>query len=85
MPRRRYPWSEIATMAREAKDHAWRLHPSLVAVDRHLLRHAQRRVRAFRPTPQGRYEFSPRNIGVDQYGRSIFDLFICYIPEGQDQ
>lgn len=85
MSRRRYPWSEIATMAREAQGHAWRLHSSLVGVDRHLMRHAQRRVKALRPTEHGHYEFAQRNIGVDQYGLSQFDLFVRYVPEGHDK
>lgn len=82
--RRRIPWNEIALMARQANG-VWRLHTSLVAVDQYLYRHAQRRVRALRSDANGHYEFDRRNITKDRYGTTRFDLFIHYVPKGQDQ
>lgn len=68
-------------MARKA-DGAWRLHSSLVAVDLNLLHHARRRVKALRPDEHGHFEFARRNVGLDEFDRRVFDLFIRYTKEG---
>jgi len=65
-------------MARRA-DGAYRLHPSLAAVDHHLLHHARRRVRALRPTAEGRFEFARGNVGTDELGTTRFDLWVRYV------
>lgn len=70
-------------MARAA-DGAWRLHRDLVAVTPDLHRHAQRRVKALRPTETGRYEFARANVGVDDLGLPIFDLFVRWQPTAKE-
>lgn len=68
-------------MARQASP-VWRLHRNMTAVDGHLLKHARRRVRALRPTKDGRFEFARGNVGMDDLGREVFDLYVRYLPEG---
>lgn len=83
MTRRRYPWGEIAAMARKA-DGAYRLHSSLVAVTPHILHHARRRVRALRPQPDGIFEFARGAVGENDLGETIFDLYVRFVPEGEE-
>jgi hypothetical protein len=83
MSRRRYPWGEIAAMARKAGG-AWRLHTSLVAVTPHTLQHARRRVRALRPQPDGVFEFDRGAVGENDLGETIFDLYVRFVAEGTE-
>lgn len=70
-------------MARRANG-AWRLHRSLVAADNHLLRHAQRRVKALRPTDTHVFEFARSSPTTDELGRQIFDLYVRLVEKGTD-
>lgn len=82
--RRSYPWADIAATARAAPG-VWRLHPGLVCVTPGLARHARRRVRALRPTEEGRFDVAPHNITTDLLGRQVYDLLVRFTPnEGAD-
>lgn len=81
MSRRRIPWDQVAEMARRAGGR-WRLHRSLAAADFHLLRHAQRRVPALKPTPEGWFEFALGNQAVDELGVKRFDLYVRFRERG---
>lgn len=69
-------------MARSA-DGVWRLHTDLRAVNTDILHHMRRRVPVLQPTSEGRYEFARGNEARDEYGRTIFDLYIRYLKQGE--
>lgn len=83
MARRSYPWAEIAAMARAA-DGAYRLHTALVAVTPHTLHHARRRVRELQPTDDHVYEFARGAVAKNDLDETIFDLYVRYVPKGQE-
>lgn len=76
--RRRYDWPGVAEMARGAGGR-WRLHPSLVAVTRDTLTHAQRRVPEMDATAEGCFEFAIGARTTDDLGRSVFDLYVRWV------
>lgn len=80
MTRRRYPWVEIAELARSTPG-VWRQHRSLVSVNEHLYRHVRRRVPALRPDDGGHFQFRHGHRGIDMLGRDVFDLKIQYRPK----
>lgn len=83
MTRRSYDWEGIATMARDSSP-VWRLHSDLVGVTLDTLHHMRRRVPALRPDDQGRFEYARGAEAKDDLGRTIFDCFVRYAPEGTD-
>ena len=70
-------WSEVAEMARRANG-AWRLHSDLAGVTTSTHDRVLRRVRELRPTAEGRFGFTKRNLVVDEFGDERCDLYVRY-------
>ena len=62
----------------------WRLHTTFVAADAAFLKHARRRAIPLRPSADGRFEFTTTNHGEDQLGHPVFDVFVRFMPEREE-
>lgn len=81
--RRKTDWPGVAAMARKTPGQ-WRLHTTFVAADAAFLKHARRRAIPLRPSTDGRFEFTTANHGEDQLGHPVFDVFIRFVPEREE-